>query len=311
MAPEESRRLSEIKFKLERRSLILESVRAFFCRKGFIEIETPVRVPAIAPEQYILPYTSENWYLSTSPELQMKRLLAAGYDKIFQICHCFRKNERGQQHNPEFTMLEWYRTGADYRSIIEDTEGLICGLAQQPGQSETIRYQGKQIDLSLPWPEIRVREAYLRWAGWDPFENFDSERFDIDMAEKVIPCFPADKPTVILDYPAECASLARLKPGPAPGRQVAERAEIFIGGLEISNGFSELNDAQEQKERFKLELEIMRKCGKPAAMPEKFLEAVKHLPDCTGNALGIDRLVMLLLDTNCIDDVMAFPSDLL
>ncbi len=306
MALEESSRLFRKKSRLERRAVILNDVRAFFCREGFTEIETAIRVPAIAPEQFILPYTSEGWFLSTSPELQMKRLLAAGYEKIFQICHCFRKDERGQHHNPEFTMLEWYRTGADYRQIIQDTERLILSLAEQLNNCSILSYQGKKIDLSLPWPRITVREAYLRWAGWDPETCFDGVRFDVDMVEKVIPQFAADRPTIILDYPAECASLARLKPGQP---QVAERAEIFIGGLEIANGFSELNDPVEQEKRFQLEFEIMQRQGKPSVMPGKFLEAVKHLPECTGNALGIDRLVMLLCDTDSIDDVIAFPSD--
>lgn len=310
MALEESRRLSRIKSRLERRAKIVESVRAFFCREDFIEIETPVRVPAIAPEQFILPFTSEGWFLSTSPELQMKRLLSAGYMRIFQICHCFRKNERGQQHNPEFTMLEWYRAGADYRQIIQDTENLISGLAIQLNGIPALDFQGKKIDLSLPWPRISVRQAYLRWAGWDPWIDFDGERFDLDMVEKVIPNFSPDRPTVILDYPEECASLARTRME-SNGETVAERGEIFIGGLEISNGFSELNDAGEQAERFRAELNLMLEQGKPAVMPAKFLESVKDLPPCTGNALGVDRLVMLFCDTNAIDDVIAFPSDLL
>jgi lysyl-tRNA synthetase class 2 len=156
MAPEESDRLARIKNKLECRTSILNGIRAFFCRQGFIEIDTPLRVPAVAPEQYISPYTSEGWFLSTSPELQMKRLLSAGYEKIFQICHCFRRDERGRHHNPEFTMLEWYRTGADYRQIIRDTEELIVELAVQTGSGPSMEYQGRKIDLTIPWPRISV-----------------------------------------------------------------------------------------------------------------------------------------------------------
>ena len=306
MPLEESERLRRIKTKLECRALILKGIRAFFCRHGFIEIETPLRVPAIAPEQFISPYTSEGWFLSTSPELQMKRLLSAGYEKIFQICHCFRKDECGQHHNPEFTMLEWYRVGADYRDIIQDAEQLVIELSEVLGTGPTLSYQGKKIDLSLPWPEIEVREAYLRQAGWDPFEDFNGQRFDDDMVDKIIPNFAENRPTVILDYPAECASLARLKPGHPP---VAERAEVFIGGLEIANAYSELNDASEQEKRFKLEIEQMRSAGKPSVLPRKFLDAVAHLPKCGGIAVGIDRLVMLLCDAASIDEVMAFPAD--
>jgi elongation factor P--(R)-beta-lysine ligase len=223
VTPEESR-LKKIKEKLECRADILNGIRAFFCRQGFIEIETPMRVPAIAPEQFINPFLSEEWFLSTSPELQMKRLLAAGYEKIFQICHCFRKNESGRYHNPEFTMLEWYRAGVDYRQIIDDTERLVLDLAFSKGNSPILSYQGRKIDLTLPWKEITVRDAYLRWAGWDPVKDFNGLRFDDDMAGKIIPAFPVDRPIVILDYPAECASLARLKPGTRGNGQAAERA---------------------------------------------------------------------------------------
>ena len=308
MSLEESSRLSLIKSKLERRSIIINSVRAFFCKQGFIEVETPLRVPAIAPEQFILPYTSEGWFLSTSPELQMKRLLSAGYEKIFQICHCFRKDERGQHHNPEFTMLEWYRAETGYSSVIQDTQELVMELSNNLATGSLINYQNKTIDLTLPWPKITVREAYLRWAGWDPVADFEGQRFDDDMVNKIIPNFPIERPIVILDYPAECASLARLKPD---DYLVAERAEIFIGGLEIANGYSELNDARQQTNRFKKEIELMRESGKPAVLPEKFLNAIKHLPKCSGIAVGVDRLVMLFCDTNSIDDVIAFPSDLL
>jgi elongation factor P--(R)-beta-lysine ligase len=306
MSPEESERLQLIKEKLECRASILNGIRAFFCQQGFIEIETPLRVPAIAPEQFISPYISEGWFLSTSPELQMKRLLSAGYEKIFQICHCFRKDECGQHHNPEFTMLEWYRAGAGYLDIIQDTEALVVDLSRRFRSGSTLKYQGRKIDLALPWERIRVQEAYLRWAGWDPLKDFDGQRFDDDMVDKIIPNFSEERPTIILDYPSECASLARLKPG---NTQVAERAEVFIGGLEIANAYSELNDAREQEKRFTLEIEQMRSAGKPATLPRKFLDSVGDLPECGGIAVGIDRLVMLLCDASSIDEVIAFPAD--
>jgi len=308
MFRDEYARLLRIKPQLERRALILNGVRAYFCQNGFLEVETPLRVPAVAPEEYIMPYTSEGWFLSTSPELQMKRLLAAGFEKIFQISHCFRKGERGKQHNPEFTMIEWYRSGADYRQLIRDTEQLVLVLCCQMGTGSILNFQGRRIDLSPPWPEVTVKEAYLRWAGWDPVSSYNGERFDDDMANKIIPSFVSDSPTVILDYPRECASLARLKPGDP---LVAERVEIFIGGVEIANGFSELVDPVEQERRFKMEMARMQKAGKPAVLPLKFLEAIKQMPESAGIALGIDRLVMLLCDASSIDEVMAFPADLL
>ncbi len=308
MALEESSRLLKIKSKLECRANIIDGIRAFFSHEGFLEIDTPLRVPAIAPEQFIIPFTSEGWFLSTSPELQMKRLLSAGYDKIYQICHCFRKDECGKHHNPEFTMLEWYRANADYLQIIQDTEQLVFNLASRLGYGSKLQYQGKEIDLTVPWPRITVREAYARWAGWDPFRNFDGLRFDVDLVDKVIPHFPSNRPIVIMDYPLECAALARIKPD---NPEVAERAEIFIGGLEIGNGYSELNDPEEQEKRFKFEMEQMQKEGKPCIWPQKFIEAIRHMPDCSGIAVGVDRLVMLLCNARSIDEIIAFPSDLL
>ncbi len=308
MPPDELSRLASIRPKLECRAHILDGIRAFFLRRGFLEIDTPLRVPAVAPEQFITPYLSEGWFLSTSPELQMKRLLAAGYDKIFQICHCFRKDERGQFHNPEFSMLEWYRAGADYNQIIRDTEEMIIELAGAANGGQFLVYQKNRIDLTPPWPRITVSEAYRRWAGWDPTRAFEGQRFDDDLVDKIIPNFAADRPTIILDYPAECAALARLKRG---SERVAERAEIFIGGLEIANLYSELNDPAEQEKRFREELRTMQAAGKPAKWPEKFIAAVKQMPDCGGIAVGIDRLVMLLCDAASIEEVIAFPSDLI
>jgi len=300
-------RLSRIKANLERRALIYDVIRAFFRSEGFLEVETPLLVPTVAPEKYIAPFAVNGWFLSTSPEMHMKRLLAAGYAKIFQICHCFRKSERGQLHNPEFTMMEWYRVGADYMGIIQDTERLVSTLANKLCSGLTIPYQGKKIDLAHPWPRITVRDAFLRSAGWDPFTRLDEERFEVDLVEKVIPSFDTVRPTVLLDYPVAMASLARLRPGSPP---VAERAEVFIGGLELANAYSELNDAAEQEERFKQEIEILKREGKRSAvMPQRFLECLPDLPECGGIALGIDRLVMLFCDAAFIDEVIAFPWD--
>ena len=269
-------------------------------------METPIRVPVVAPEVYIDPFLSEGWYLSTSPELHIKRMLASGYEKIFQVSHCFRKGERGRWHNPEFTMLEWYRTGADYGNIIQDTEQLIAALAKKPGLADEIERGGRKISLSPPWPRIKVRDAFLSAAGWDPFEAFDPLRFDIDTIEKIIPSFDPETPTVLLDYPEQAAALARL----SPDGMTAERAEVFIGGLELANIYSELNDPAQQRRRFEDALkEISAEKGANLPSPEKFLDAVPHLPPCGGAALGIDRLVMLLCNADSIDDVVPFTVD--
>lgn len=307
MVEDEHRRLLRIKRNLELRASIYEITRAFFREQGFLETETPIRVPAVAPESQIVPFQSEGWFLSTSPELHMKRLLAAGYDRLFQISRCFRKGERGRWHNPEFTMLEWYRAGADYRQMIHDTEQLVVTLAARLQHSSTIQYQGQDIDLTLPWRRLTVRDAFLGAAGWDPVAEPDSSRFDIDLVTEVIPSFPPGLPVVLLDYPASMASLARLKPEDI---RVAERAEVFVGGLELANAYSELRDTQEQEKRFQKEIEqIQREQGWEPAMPRHFLEAVAHLPECGGIALGVDRLVMLFCNAHSIDEVTAFTVD--
>ena len=307
MVADERGRLINLKPNLKRRAKVIQHARNFFIKRGFLEVETPLRTPVIAPELYITPLMSEDWFLSTSPELFMKRLLAAGYDKLFQISHCFRRGERGRWHNPEFTMMEWYRSNAGYMQMIEDTEQLISSIAEHIKHSRKITYQRQEIDLTTPWPKITVRKAFLQSAGWDPVLKPDPLRFDTDLVEKVIPNFPANRPTVIMDYPVPMASLARLKPN---NSRVAERAEVFIGGLEIANAYSELIDPQEQARRFSMEIkQIEKEQGRKIALPQKFLAAMEHLPECGGIALGMDRLVMLFCDTASIDEVMPFTVD--
>jgi lysyl-tRNA synthetase class 2 len=308
MPADEQNRLARLRPNLERRAFILDLIRAFFKEQNFLEVETPIRAPAIAPEVNIVPFQSEDWYLATSPELHMKRLLAAGYKQLFQFSHCFRKGERGRWHNPQIIMLEWYRAGVDYTQIINDTENLIFTIAAKLGHKNTIVYQGRDIDISLPWPRTTVREAYTKAAGWDPVKAYDAGRFDMDFVSKVLPSFSPKHPTVLLDYPAAAASLARLKAG---NPLVAERAEVFIGGLELANAYSELIDAGEQENRFKEAIEeIKRERRQVMPMPETFLEAVAHMPGCGGIALGIDRLMMLFCDADSIDDVMPFTADI-
>lgn len=305
MVPAEDARLRRIRANLERRARALDSVRSFFRQEGFLEVETPILLPCVAPEQFIDPFAMDGWFLSTSPEMHMKRLLAAGYGNLFQITHCFRRGERGRLHNPEFTMIEWYRAGAGYMEIIEDTERLVTAVAGDLGLGGAIPYQGRRIDLARPWPRVSVREAFLRSAGWDPVSRLDPERFDLDLVDRVMPAFDPGRPTVLMDYPAANASMARLKPG---DRAVAERAEVFIGGLELANAYSELTDAGELEQRFREALEERGEGARP--LPESFLQAVARLPACGGIALGVDRLVMLLCDAASIDEVVAFPREM-
>ena len=307
MTDDERQRLARLTPNLRRRAFIYQVIRSFFNEQGFLEVETPIRSPAIAPEKEIIPIESDGWFLSTSPELYMKRLLAAGYDKIFQFSHCFRKGERGNYHNPEFTLLEWYRKSADYAQMMRDTEGIVTAIAAALGMGTVLRYRDKSIDLSLPWERLPVSSAFKKLAGWDPVIDPDVRRFDEDTVLKIIPNLNPLRPTFLLDYPAPMASLARLKPG---NTRVAERVELFIGGLELCNAYSELNNQKEQEMRFRKEIEqIKQEQRRVAPMPEKFINAVSHLPECTGNALGIDRLVMLFCDAASIDEVMPFTVD--
>ena len=305
--PAERERLARIKSNLKRRARIYDIVREFFRGRGFLEVETPIRVPCIAPELNISPLKSEDWYLAASPELHMKRLLAAGYKQIFQVSHCFRKGEHGRQHNPEFSLLEWYRADAGFMDVISDTEHLVCTLMQDLHAGNILHYQGQEIALDLPWPRLSVKDVFLKIAGWDPMADYNAERFDYDMATLVLPALSPARPTVLVEYPAAAASLARLKTG---DNSVAERAEVFIGTMELANAYSELTDAAEQRQRFMKEsAQIEREQGQVIPLSEPFLEALSFLPECGGIALGMDRLVMLFCDAGNIDEVCAFTEE--
>ena len=287
------------------RSRTLQACREFFWSAGFIEVETPVRIPSPAPELHIQAPASGRAWLRTSPELHMKRLLAAGSERIFQIGPCFREGERGNRHAPEFTMLEWYRTPADYADIQRDCQELVRHVAQQVLGSSCISCGSRRIDLAAPWQRLTVREAFLQHAGWDPVAMFHADRFDQDMVAKVEPALPADRPCILTDYPAAAAALARLKPAnPA----VAERWELYLGGLEIANAYSELTDATIQRARFQACNALRLREGQPAyPLDEPFLQALAQgISPCGGIALGLDRLVMLLCEARTIDEVRPF-----
>ena len=294
---------------LERRATIVNAVRRFFRDGGYLEVETPVRLPVPLPEAHIELITAEGWVLQPSPEICMKRLLAAGCERIFQISKCFRKAERGRRHLPEMTLIEWYAVGGTYADLMHDCEALVLSIADTLGSSRTFAYQGLSIDLSRPWERLSVAEAFRRFAPVSVVEALSQGRFDELMGLVIEPHLGQQRPTFLLDYPAEHASLARLKPG---DRSVAERFELYIGGLELCNGFSELIDPREQRRRFEGEQARQRAAGRTASpLPERFLAALADLPACAGNALGLDRLVMLFCDAAAIDEVVAFvPEEL-
>jgi lysyl-tRNA synthetase class 2 len=268
---------------LVHRARIVRAVRAFFDARGFVEVETPVRIAAPAPEPYIDCPPCGKAFLRASPELQMKNLLAAGLTRIYQIGPCFRDGEKGRRHNPEFTMLEWYRRDATYRDIAADLSALLAALAPAAG----------------PVATLTVRDAYRTLAGWDPWERWDADRFDVDMATKIEPNLP-EGPLFLTDYPRQAASLAKIR------GDVAERWEFYWKRIELANCFTELCDADEQRARF-IDARRQRQTLGEADYPldEAFLARLPRIGAAAGVALGIDRLVMLLCGAPDIASVRA------
>ncbi|MBP1752075.1 MAG: tRNA synthetase, class [Geobacteraceae bacterium] len=270
-------------------------------------MDTPLRIPAPAPESHIDAIPSGTWFLHTSPELCMKRLLASGFERIFQICPCWREGERGNLHLPEFTMLEWYRSGSDYRDLMDECESLLTGIAPLAGHGGTICFRGCSINLALPWERITVQEAFTRYAAVSMEEALEGDCFDEVMVTDIEPRLGISRPTFLLDYPAERGALARLR---EDDPTVAERFELYAGGLELANAFTELTDPVEQRLRFHHEESFRRSMGKsPYPVPEKFLVELSSMPPAAGIALGIDRLIMLLTDAETIDEVVSFTPE--
>lgn len=293
---------------LQRRARIIDTIRKFFVHNEYLEVETPIRIPAPAPEAHIDAVESGGWFLQTSPELCMKRLLAAGIHRIFQICKCFRQGERGRLHLPEMTLLEWYRADSNYLDLMDECEALINTIARLNGSQEDILfYQGKKIKLTPPWPRLSVSDAFEKFSPIPLNTALEQGQFDDIMVERIEPNLGQTQPDFLYDYPASRGALARLKP---QDLRYAERFELYIGGLEICNAFSELSDPIEQRERFERQKDHRRKSGKPVyPMPQKFLAALGNMPAAAGNALGIDRLVMLFSDSKQIDDVVTFTPE--
>jgi elongation factor P--(R)-beta-lysine ligase len=328
---------------LQTRANLIQSIRLFFIKNGFLEVETPLRIPSPAPEEHIEAIRSDNWFLQTSPELCMKRLVAAGYPRIFQISKCFRANERGDKHLPEYTMLEWYVVGFDYQQLMDQCEALIFFVARDSGIADIIRQNhgyapqnktrgvvpsaardcstnkfqdtsllkfeshNKKINLAPPWERITVADAFSKYAPVTCEEAQAQDKFDEILVDYIEPLLGVNKPSFLYDYPAKLAALAKLKENDP---SVSERFELYIGGVEIANGFSELTDATQQRKRF--EAALKKRAAKNWThyeMPEIFLQSLKTLPSCAGIALGIDRLVMIMTGATTIDDVVAFTPE--
>ena len=302
-------RLAAKKHALTLRSAMLRSVREFFWDRDYIEVETPHRIPAPIPEAHISPEVSGTWFLHTSPEICMKPMLAAGYRRIFQICRCFRHAERGARHLPEFTLLEWYAAEADYHYLMKECETLFGHVSRQFENRLSLTYQGATIDLTPPWPRRTVSEVFETFSPIPLKQAMAEDRFDEMMGLHIEPNLGLDKPEFLIDYPATLGALARLKPG---FPEVAERFELYIAGVEICNGFSELDDPAEQRQRFTTEQRARQRLGRPIyPIPERFLEALSSMPVAAGNAMGVDRMVMLFANSPDIERVTTFtPEDL-
>ncbi len=287
---------------LVRRAAIVRSVRAFFDDRGFLEVETPVRIAAPAPECHIdCPPVSTGGFLRASPELQMKKLLADGLERIYQIGPCFRDGERGSRHNPEFTMIEWYRRGATYLDIAADLESLFLSLLSvhsPPAMATTPAPSAKPLVLIR---RLRVRDAYRDFAGWDPWTAWDADRFDFEMATIIEPKLKElGRGVFLMDYPVQSASLARVS------GDHAERWEFYWDGMELANCFTELCDGAEQRRRVEEARDARRALGEADyPLDETFLSSLGGIGSAAGVALGVDRLVMVLTGATDISAVRA------
>ncbi|MEO5376274.1 MAG: EF-P lysine aminoacylase EpmA [Magnetococcus sp. DMHC-6] len=297
---------------LQARAHILNQVRAFFQKRAILEVETPLLSPSTVPELHIEPWRCGSFYLSTSPETYMKRLLAAGSGPIFQITKAFRSDELGGLHNPEFTMLEWYRPGWSHWQLIEEVGDLVAGLLGQPSrQTRSFRevfYQFTGVDpLSASYSQLLTRAQAL---PSPPPEGLDWEGvLDFLLVELVEPNLKNIAGLLFLEgYPESLAAMAQIDPGPPPR---ARRFELYIEGMELANGYQELTDPDQQAYRLHHTNQRRRAQGDiEHPIDHRFLAALHAgMPSCAGVALGIDRLVMAILKQPRIEQVLAFSAD--
>jgi lysyl-tRNA synthetase class 2 len=312
---------------LRAKSAVLQALRAYFVRRRFLEVETPILSeyeafdPHIGNARVSLPLGGAEWrgYLQTSPEYEMKMLIAGGAQRIFQFFRAVRAGENTARHHPEFCLLEWYRVGADYRGIMKDLQGLVRAAARATGHGDAVGYRGMKMQLDgrfrvtsffealehatgVAGKEARTIPGLARAVGKEvpPFASETwADYVTRVFALKVQPKLGAERPEFIVEYPAELGTMARALQGRP---DLYERAELFIAGVELANGYSELTDAAEQRRRFE---EISRESGK--RIPERFLDALElGVGECAGSALGVDRLVMILTGAESISDVIPF-----
>jgi lysyl-tRNA synthetase class 2 len=326
---------------LETRVRLTQATRAFFAARQFLEVETPALQVSPGLEPHLAAFATEllgpdrasrrTLYLHTSPEFAMKKLLAAGLPRIYQLARVFRNAERAATHHPEFTMLEWYRANAGTEALIADCQDLLHALSDRGVAA--LRWQDRTCDPRAPFERLSVAEAFAKFAAIDllatapdpnapsldrlaaaarplgiaprPGDAWDDLFFRIFL-ERIEPHLGIGRGTILYDYPVSMAALARPKPGDP---RVAERFELYVCGLELANAFGELTDAAEQRRRFEADMALkQRRYGERYPIDEDFLAALAHgLPECAGIALGFDRLIMLATGAAHIEDVLWAP----
>jgi elongation factor P--(R)-beta-lysine ligase len=287
---------------LGERARVVGDIHAFFESRGFLHVETPAIVPSPGMDAHLSAFAVDTRqgrrWLATSPEYQMKRLLAEGHERLYQVCRSYRQDEQGHLHNPEFSMLEWYRSGS-VLGVMQDTEQLVARVTRG--------------SLLPPFLRMTVCEAFSTWASAAREETLamaenDEDRFFRLLVDRVEPGLASlERPVFLTEYPSAMASLARKKPDDP---RVSERFELYVAGVELCNGFGELIDPVEQRARFEHD-QAVRKARDLEVYPidEKLLEALPRVGPCAGNALGIDRLAMLACGAESIDSVMAFTFE--
>lgn len=295
---------------LEFRAKVLKAVRKYFDGHSFVEIETPVAIKAPAAEEYIeAPSAAGDLFLRSSPELEMKRLVCAGMNRIYQIGPCFRMNEKGSLHRSEFTMLEFYMANTDYIELMDFMADMLKTVAYEVNGTTRTRFRGQDFDFGQPWEKITVRDAFSRFANGKSPDVLACEEgmFELVLCDEVEPRLPKNVPCAMIDYPVRFGAFARTK---ELDPTLVERWEVYCGGVELANTYGELTDSAVQRDRF-MEFAETRKRNNLAEYPAplEFLEAIDSgMTECAGSALGFDRLVMMLAGADSISEC-AFPID--
>ncbi len=300
--------------RLRARADLLQNIRGYFASQQVMEVETPILSTAgnTDPEINSIRTQSGN-FLRTSPEFPLKRLLAAGIGDVYELGRVFRDGETGRHHNPEFTMLEWYRTGYSYHQLMDEVVTLVrfCGQGKfEHWREERLGYRQlflRHLHFDPFTADIQTLSACAKKNGIEEIELNHKQWLDLLISFVIQPALPEKCLTFVYDFPEDQAALARIRPGSPP---LAERFELYLGNTELANGYQELTDANEQQWRFDAENDLRRRRGQEMHEPDQNLvSALRHgLPECAGVALGVDRLLMAITELDSIDDVTAFPS---